>query len=336
MTDTNGIFEINMAAVVAIVFVIWLLGLQRGVIRRFFGRRQVARAVLEGLLMLAMAYAVRELFALLAQAPRLSDFHTFFKFVASIAIYIGYGGLIGRITEGVLFYRKARKPDWQLSKLARASIYGAALFTTLSVFLVRNDITPAEVYVWAGGAAAVFAFIMQQTLSDLFSGIALSMERPFKLGDWLRLDDGTEGQVIDINWRATHLRAWDKTTYVIPNAKLAQNSFTNLHGRNHPFAPWYGIKISGDHDPERVKSLLETAVQACTYPMPTPAPVVRLMYADQSPYQYMVWLHFEDYPTMFAGREELYRNVDATLRAEGIAIASDIQEVKLSSPLPSQ
>ena len=101
------------------------------------------------------------------------------------------GAACRRVTEGVLFYKKARKPDWQLSKLARASIYGAALFTTLSVFLVRNDITPAEVYVWAGGAAAVFAFIMQQTLSDLFSGLAVSAERPFKLGDWLRLSDGT-------------------------------------------------------------------------------------------------------------------------------------------------
>ena len=70
--------------------------------------------------------------------------------------------------------------------------------------------------------------------------------------------------------------------------------------------------------------------------MPTPAPVIRLMNAEKSPYEYMVWMHFEDYPTMFAGREELYRNIDNTLRAEGIAIAADIQEVKLSGSLSDQ
>ena len=327
---------INTATFVVLLFVIWLLASQRGLIRRVFGKWQFVRAVLEGLLMLAMAYAAQETFSILANAPHLDEFETFFRFAANIVVYIGYGGMLGRITEGGLFYRKARKEDWKLSKLTQGAIYGAALFFTLSIFLIRNNITPAEVYVWAGGAAAIVAFIMQQTLSDLFSGLAVSAERPFKLGDWLRLSDGTEGQVIDINWRATHLRAWDKTTLVIPNSKLAQDSFINLHGRDHPFAPWYIVKISGDHDPARIKALLEQATGACTYPMPTPAPVIRLMNAEKSPYEYMVWMHFEDYPTMFAGREELYRNIDSTLRAEGIAIAADIQEVKLSGSLSDQ
>ena len=324
------LLNINLAAFVATIFAIWLLALQRGLIHKFFGQRQLMRAILEGCLILAMAFAVHELFKLLGEAPRLVDFHRAFEVVSEIVIYVGWAGLVGRFAEGFLFHKKAAREDWQLSKLARASIYGVCLAVSLSVFSVKYDITPAEVFVWTGATAAVLAFVMQQTLGDLFSGLAISLERPFKLGDWLRLPDGTEGQVIDINWRATHLRAWDKTTFVIPNAKLAQESFTNLHGRNHAFAPWYVVKVSGEHSPEHVLELLKQATEACTYPLPTPAPVVRLMNAEKSPYEYMVWLHFEDYPTMFAGREELYRSIDAILRAEQIAIAADIQEVRLN------
>ena len=169
---------------------------------------------------------------------------------------------------------------------------------------------------------------MQQTLGDLFSGLALSIERPFKIGDWIRLSDGTEGQVQDINWRATHLRGWDKTTFVIPNGTLARESFTNLHGENHVYSPWYTVKVSGDYDPQKVVRLLEKAAGRCVTPMKAPPPLVRLMDGEDTPYTYMVWVHFENYPTMFSGREELYREIDASLRNAGIPIASKIQEIR--------
>jgi small-conductance mechanosensitive channel len=134
--------------------------------------------------------------------------------------------------------------------------------------------------------------------------------------------------VQDINWRATHLRKWDKTSFVIPNGQLAKQSFTNLRGARHPFAPWYTVNVSGDYHPDEVIELLRKAIEKCNIPLPAPAPVVRLMSADSTPYTYMVWLHFADYPTMFAGRDELYREIDSVLRAAGIDIAAEIHEVR--------
>ena len=326
----------NLAILVATVILIWLLTLQRGLIHKSFENRPIIRAGLEGCLILVMAYALHALFSQLSAAPRLADFRRALVLLADVIVYIGWGGCLGRFIEGLLLYKRATRPDWKLSKLARAVLYGVCFVVSLAIFLVKNSITPAEVFVWTGATAAVLAFVMQQTLTDLFSGLAVSVERPFKLGDWIRLSDGTEGQVIDINWRATHLRTWSKTTFVIPNAKLAKESFINLHGRDHPYAPWYAVKVAGEHAPDRVIALLEEAVASLTYPMPTPAPVVRLMLAEKSPFEYMVWMHFEDYPTMFAGREEFYRAVDTAFRNAGIAIASDIHEVRMapSSAVP--
>lgn len=144
----------------------------------------------------------------------------------------------------------------------------------------------------------------------------------------MRFGDGTEGEVTDINWRATRLRGWDNTTYVVPNGQLARQSFTNLHGPDHVFAPWYFVRVSGDADPQEVKELLEAAARRCQTVLSSPAPVARLTDGATVPYTYMVWVHFQNYPTMFAGREDLYREIRASLLGAGLQLAAEIQEVR--------
>jgi small-conductance mechanosensitive channel len=235
---------------------------------------------------------------------------------------------IGRLVEGVVSKTRRRPADYRLPRLAHFGFYGVfALFGLIS-FLVAIGQTPTELFIMTGAGAAVLAFIMQQTLGDLFSGFSLTLERPLRIGDWIRLADGTEGQVQDINWRATHLRKWDNSTFVIPNGKLAQESFTNLHGKHHPYAPWFTVRVSGDHAPSHVIDLIEQAVRSCEVVLAAPKPVVRLMEASVTPYTYMIWVNFANYPTMFAGREELYREINAKLRASGIEIATDTLEVR--------
>ena len=192
---------------------------------------------------------------------------------------------------------------------AEQFLFGLCLFVGFLVYLYSNDRVPTELFLSAGALAAVVAFAMQQTLGDLFSGIALSIEKPFKIGDWLRFSDGMEGEVTDINWRATRLRGWDNTTYVVPNGQLSQQSFTNLHGPEHLFAPWYLVKVSGDADPHDVKALLERAASHCDTVLQDPAPVARLMDGTSNPYTYMVWVHFFELPgDVCRPRTTLWRN----------------------------
>jgi hypothetical protein len=62
--------------------------------------------------------------------------------------------------------------------------------------------------------------------------------------------------------------------------------------------------------------------------MQEPAPVVRLLDASSTPYTYMVWVQFSDYPMMFSGRGELYSRIDETLRGSGIEVSAEIHEVR--------
>ena len=317
-----------MAAIIAILFVVWMLLRQRRVASRMLAGKPLISAIVEAALFLSTAYAVETLLDQLAKVPLLVNWQSVAVVAGGLVIYLGFWLSIARVLEG--WFRKKRGADagLKLSNLTLTAFYGLFAMTGLVNFLIAEGFTPSEFYVWTGATAAVLAFIMQQTLGDLFSGLALSLERPFKIGDWLRLSDGSEGQVQDINWRATHLRGWDRATFVIPNGVLARESFTNLHGAHHAFAPWYTVQVSGDEAPETVVALLEQAVGRCATPLRAPAPVVRLMDGHSTPYTYMVWVHFENYPAMFAGREEVYREVDRSLRDAGLHIAADMQEIR--------
>ncbi len=253
-----------------------------------------------------------------------------------IATY-GVGTLVVARAIDIIFLAPSRdeEPD-RVPGLLRGLFYTGCFVVGLAIYLNAHGYSITGVWVSTGVVAALAGFALQRTLGDLFSGIALSIERPFRAGDWLELRDGSVGQVVDINWRATRLRAWDNATLVIPNGELAGQGFKNLHGPTHLYAPWYLIKVPSEIDPRMAKALLLEAALRCSNVLRDPLPVVRLNDASTVPYTYMVWVHFRNYPAMFAGREELFREVHYALKSAGIQIAPDIKEWHIRRATVSQ
>ncbi|MEP3629598.1 MAG: mechanosensitive ion channel family protein [Hyphomicrobiales bacterium] len=262
------------------------------------------------------------------QSTQFSLVETQLQFVVHLMAILALSWCVARFIE-IFILSKSKRDDISnyLPGLERGLLYISALFIGLMIFLNMRDVSITGLYVSTGAAAALIAFAMQRTLGDLFSGIALSIEHPFRVGDWVELSDGTQGKIIDINWRATRIRAWDNATMIVPNSELAQQSIKNLHGAGHSFSPWYEIKISADVDPRFAKALLLEAALRCSKVMKSPLPVVRLKDATTIPYTYMVWVHYKDFLTMFAGREELFREIHYGLKQAGIQVAPDTHEI---------
>jgi len=265
-------------------FVFWRLAKHLGAMRKFNQNNIWMVALIDFVLFPIAAYGSGVIVTILLGALELPQAewvgHEATELMICLAVAVG----IARLLEVWLLSRNDNGQKIQMSGLSRGALFGFCLLMGLVVFLAINDYAPTELYVSTGALAALLAFGLQQTLGDLFSGISLSIERPFKIGDWLRFKDGSEGEVIDINWRATRLRGWDNTTYVMPNGQLARESFTNLHGPNHRFAPWYFVRISGEADPNEIKKLLEAAARRCSTVLPDPSPVARLTDGATVPY----------------------------------------------------
>ena len=71
---------------------------------------------------------------------------------------------------------------------------------------------------------------MQETLGNLFAGLAIQMQRPFDVDDWIEFDDDPKhiGRVLEINWRATKVMTLDDVEIIVPNGTLAKAPIINF------------------------------------------------------------------------------------------------------------
>ncbi|NOE36321.1 mechanosensitive ion channel family protein [Ruegeria sp. HKCCD7318] len=244
-------------------------------------------------------------------------------------LYLAIATSASRIFEVWLLRLHGPADQISLSRLSRTVLYGCGWFLGVMAFWISNGYTFLSIS--TGALAAGFAFAAQRTMGDLIAGIALSIEGAYRFGDWLSLSDGTQGQVINIDWRATHLRGWDNAMRVIPNTIMTSQSLVKLPKKAQTYAQTYPIRISGVEEPEKVIQALEAAVEAAGSVLEEPQPAIRLADATTEPYKYTLWVHFRNYLEMFAGRDELFRMVHSELSRVGIEISPATYQIRASN-----
>jgi small-conductance mechanosensitive channel/CRP-like cAMP-binding protein len=126
----------------------------------------------------------------------------------------------------------------------------------------------------SGIIAIVLGLALQSTLGDLFSGISLSIEKPFKLGDQILLEGGVEGQVIELNWRATHLRNGANDIVVIPNSAIAKMRIQNHTSGSERHSGSFTVVVDSVNEPEMTLELLKQAAMTCPGILENPVPSV--------------------------------------------------------------
>lgn len=105
-----------------------------------------------------------------------------------------------------------------------------------------------------GGLA--FAIAAKDTVANLYGSIALILDRPFKVGDWIQVGDDVDGDVEEIGLRSTKVRTWPKTVISIPNAVLANEKINNW-SRMPKRRVKQVIGVSYETSPETMNLLVE-------------------------------------------------------------------------------
>jgi small-conductance mechanosensitive channel len=195
----------------------------------------------------------------------------------------------------------------------------------LGILLVLNElgfsITPILTALGVGGLAVALA--LQDTLSNLFAGFYIAVARQVRLGDYIKLDSGHEGYVIDIGWRSTSIRSLANNLVVVPNSKLGQAIVTNYHLPEKRMGAGIQVNVSLDADPARVERILLEIGQAAANELPgmlaEPAPSVSFdPGVGDSSLGLSLNYQVADFASQFAVRNELRRRVFLRLREEGI------------------
>jgi small-conductance mechanosensitive channel/CRP-like cAMP-binding protein len=116
-------------------------------------------------------------------------------------------------------WREDRLPDRFPTIVQDAMVI--ALFAIVATLFLQE-----KVLATTAAGAVVIGFALQDTLGNLFSGLAIQIEKPFRVGHWVTIA-GTDGLVSEVTWRATKIRTKAGNFVVVPNSVVAKDTITN-------------------------------------------------------------------------------------------------------------
>lgn len=245
------------------------------------------------------------------------------------------------IAFGFLFNRACRLLLWR------------GLFARDGTQIPAMLITLAEVVVWLSIAAAVTAgvyghsvtavvatstvligvagFAVQRLIADFFAGIALSLERPYAIGDWLQVDaGGPVGKVVDFGWRSTRLTTPEDITVVVPNSHLAGKAFLNFSRPHTYFRDRIRITLPFDVTTHQGQRILLGAVNQIDEIASLPGkPSVTIEEYDSRGVVWLLIYMVPDRSRLMRLRFMVHQNILRNLHYAGVQIPVQAQEVRV-------
>ena len=201
--------------------------------------------------------------------------------VAATGLLIGwwlYGARTLTVLLGALMLQRVGHTGRLLQDLLGAVIFLIAIIAAMAYVL---DLPVKGVLATSGAVAIIVGLALQSTLSDVFSGIVLNTTKPYQIDDWISID-GTEGRVVDIDWRATRLQTAQGSMAVIPNSLAAKAKIINFSRPSDVHGLSISLQVSPHARPQTVIEALERAMQGCRQLLGKPAPSVALKNASSS------------------------------------------------------
>ncbi|CDM63185.1 small-conductance mechanosensitive channel (plasmid) [Rhizobium favelukesii] len=236
--------------------------------------------------------------------------------------------LIGFVRIYIVLERRPREARL-LQDLIVAVVYLAVALSILG-FVFKAPI--GTLVATSGVVAIIFGLALQNTLGDVFSGIALTLGRPFVIGDWIVLSDGTEGRVIENNWRSTFLLTGAHNVVVLPNSALAKVGLTNLSRPDETHQITLLVRIAATHRPQLVEEAMRTALQDCTRIVQDPPPIVALKGIDAVAVETELQFRVTSPADRTPARNEVIDLVHRHCRESGLSLAMPPQSYLYAMP----
>jgi len=264
----------------------------------------------------------------------------FFTFFIRIAITI----FVVRLLTGWIELFAAHHNLQSLS-LLKNSLTGFAILAVLLVVLASVGFPIEGLLIALVGSSVVLSLALQQPLSNLFGGIVLAASNRFKQGDYIRLDSGEEGYVVDVDWFTTTIRQMENNVVDVPNATMVMAVVINYDRPDQELLVFVNIAVGREEDVDQVERVtLDVAGQVMAdVPggVPDWKPFIRYPQGlADFVIRFAVALRFKNYEAQYPVTYEFSRRLQERYRQEGITIpfpfAADYQPEKLAGQPPTQ
>jgi small-conductance mechanosensitive channel len=202
--------------------------------------------------------------------------------------------LILSITEDwIRHWREAGREGSEIiglvGNITRVLVLAGGIFLLLSIWKI--NITP--LLASAGIAGVAVALAAKETLSNFFGGITVLLDQPYKVGDYIVLDSGERGEVVEIGLRSTRITTRDDVQISIPNAIITNTKVINESAPEPRFRVRIKVGVAYGSDVDEVEEVLLTVARNNPLVVSNPAPRVRFrVFGDSSlDFELLCWAH---------------------------------------------
>jgi len=214
-----------------------------------------------------------------------------------------------------------------------AAIYLAAGLAVLS-FVFGFAI--GTLLVTSGVIAIILGLALQSTLNDVFSGVALTLGRPYAIGDWIMLSDGNEGRVIENSWRSTQVLTAANNIVVLPNSYLAKIGLTNVSRPDETHQMTFRVRVSATRNPSAVVDVVQQALLGANVIVQEPPPVVALQGLDAIALGLDICFNVRHIADRIAAQNEIVDLLYRQFRAERMEFAPPAQSFSIAGNDPGR
>ena len=240
--------------------------------------------------------------------------------VAGAVVHASATSQVGTSGSATIFVSITRVVVWTIGGLVLLNSLGVA-------------ITPLLTALGVGGLAVALA--LQDTLSNLFAGVHILASRKVQPGDFIQLDNGMQGYVVDTNWRSTIIRQLPNNILVVPNATVASSIVTNYHLPEHEISVTVPCRVSYESDLDRVEQVTievgQEVMQEVKGAVPEHEPTVRYTTFGDSGISFNVGLRAADISAQALIIHEFIKRLQSRYQREGIENSSPTETIVYSS-----
>jgi len=211
--------------------------------------------------------------------------------------------------------------------IVRILVIGLGLLILLDSFGV--SITPILASLGIGSLAIALA--LQPTLENFFAGIQIVVDRPIRLGQFIKLDSGEEGYVHKIGWRSTWIRMLPNNTVVMPNKALVNSKLINYYYPEQEMAVLVQVGVHYESDLKQVEKVTidvgKEIMKEVKGGVPEFGPFIRYHTFSDFSINFTVILRCKEFVDNYLIKHEFIKRLHERYAKEGINIPYPIRAI---------
>jgi small-conductance mechanosensitive channel/CRP-like cAMP-binding protein len=214
-------------------------------------------------------------------------------------------------------------------KIVRDMIKGPAFI--IVIFMMLNllfNFSLSSIAITSAVVTGAVAFAFKETLVNLIGGISISIEKPFKIGDWIKVKNDIIGEVIQTSWRTTRLLTPTSDLYIIPNKEISNNEFFNYHLPAKVHGDIIKIGVSYEHAPNTVKGVILNILKGVDDVASNPEPFILLVNYNDFTIDYEIRYWIKEFYTVLITKDEILSKIWYAFKRENIKIPFPIRTIE--------